>query len=469
MNYCSICGKEIPDKLTVCSDCAEAKKESQKEAESIVADKPKRKKKTKKAKFDFNKAVREADELFEGIEIGETIFAEAEEQKEKPATAEKVRTEESVGFSMETLLFEAERKAEKPADSLITKQKAEGKKKSTVTLSDTKTLVQDTQKPEAKETETDLKSEAEEKAVEAKPSESVVSEKVLRLFESQEESEPEAKTEAEQPTRGKKLSSFFKGVKKMFFEDTEEEASESLADKGAETEKETEIKIPKDISKEEKISQAVKSEAPPDENNATLFDLDIKEEKVELTAKKREREGILERELDESEGEDEEDKRYGKTVITIAAVIVALLVGLLVYAAATAAKGEPVESNGIMLEYLTGEWLSEGYAYEKDETIIFREFLIINADETFKMVYYIDDGVSSEGYRDGTWKVNEEINGIVAFDETDSSVHLRFSQQAQNQEYIRYLLNTSDESMTLREYYNKTKTDFYDVEFKKVG
>lgn len=529
MNYCSICGKELPEGLSVCPDHEPDAVAEQAKDKRVPSEKPKKKKKkSSKARFDFDAAVRKADELFEGIEIGDSIFGEEEKPKTVPSREKEIKAEDKVGFSVEELLKKAEKETEKPAERSIVDSKPVLLSKAVFETSRVSEPPLNAEKPARKTAETEEKPKPAEKLakekstnekkpfveqsdlniLDEKKNDSEVSEKVLRLFEPLEEEAEEklqkptkevkhklfTKKEAEKKTvdeeatvievsekpskekvtLGERLSALIKNIKKLFFEDTEQPSESSDENLAATAKKEPKTEDGKETVKDSKQTEAKKTEAA-DENNeksesadATLFDLDVKDEKVKLTAKKREREGILERELEEKEGDEEQDKRYGKAVITAAAVIVALLVGLFVYAAATAAKGEPIETGGVMLEYLTGEWISERYSYEEDGTVLCRELLTVNEDETFKMVYYIDDGNNSEGYLDGTWKIREQMSGIVAFDENDSSVHLRFSQNGQNQEYVRYLLNTTDETMTLREYYNKAKTDFFDVEFTKI-
>ncbi|NLC78330.1 MAG: hypothetical protein GX683_01185, partial [Ruminococcaceae bacterium] len=283
-----------------------------------------------------------------------------------------------------------------------------------------------------------------------------------------EKKKPTAEKSGDKGEIGEKIAALFARVKGCFINPTEDETErETHADASELTgapKKNTEPATPSGA-----LDDANET-TPAPEGGATLFDLEMPKGDLQLTAKKREHaKGALEFELEEDENELEEDKRYGRAVITVAAAVVALLVGLGIYAAATAATKEPVASDGVMLEYLEGEWLSEQYSYKDDEEVFYRELLSINEDETFSISYFIDDGANPEGYRDGTWTKTDSMQGIIAFNDADSSIFLRFEKLGENKEFVRYLLNTTDDTMTLREYYDKLKTDFYDVGFTRVG
>ena len=210
--------------------------------------------------------------------------------------------------------------------------------------------------------------------------------------------------------------------------------------------------------------------------NQTLFDLDMSVGEVKVTAKKRTKAendgtGELEKEVIEKLSPEEENNggRYTKLTISLVALLIAVLLGLGIYAIAAHSTGKSVEvGDDLMLEYLCGEWLSDKYSYADDETAQYRELLTINENGTYTIQFFIIND-NPTGYLDGSWQVENSMSGIVAFKDEDSSVNFINSEKGRKYEYIRYLINTDKGTMTLREYYDEKKTDYYDVQFTKLS
>ena len=210
--------------------------------------------------------------------------------------------------------------------------------------------------------------------------------------------------------------------------------------------------------------------------NQTLFDLDMSVGEVKVTAKKRTKAendgtGELEKEVIEKLSPEEENNggRYTKLTISLVALLIAVLLGLGIYAIAAHSTGKSVEvGDDLMLEYLCGEWLSDKYSYADEETAQYRELLTINENGTYTIQFFIIND-NPTGYLDGSWQVENSMSGIVAFKDEDSSVNFINSEKGRKYEYIRYLINTDKGTMTLREYYDEKKTDYYDVQFTKLS
>lgn len=148
----------------------------------------------------------------------------------------------------------------------------------------------------------------------------------------------------------------------------------------------------------------------------------------------------------------------GVTVLILLILVLMTSVGFGIYRLRTA----PIKEEQVLLQQLEGAWKSDVFALKGEDDQRLVEVLDIKADGSFsENCYYVD----SEGK---STKPAYLINGTVeAF--IDENIVLSFCYDTENGQYffIRELLSITTDGMTLREYYDESHTDSYDLVFTK--
>ena len=188
-----------------------------------------------------------------------------------------------------------------------------------------------------------------------------------------------------------------------------------------------------------------------------------------LSAAQKKEIGALEKELNERETVqpgDGDSRPYGKLGITI---LVVLLFGLI--AVVGASIGRLAGTSGeqaALLSKITGSWLSDDFSLRDTPDEALKEHLTITADGEFVTSCYKPDD-SLDGYLTGEWLLVYTISGKVdSF--VDKNIILSFTYEQGGQQYyfIREILSVSDDELVLREYYDETHEDYYDMTSKRI-
>ena len=83
-----------------------------------------------------------------------------------------------------------------------------------------------------------------------------------------------------------------------------------------------------------------------------------------------------------------------------------------------------------------------------------------------------DIHVSTDGsdiYDKDTWTVTDRDEGKFSISIKDSAIAVTYvTTQGESYSYMRYIRRLDGTSLTLREYYNETMTDYFDVVFTRL-
>ena len=175
--------------------------------------------------------------------------------------------------------------------------------------------------------------------------------------------------------------------------------------------------------------------------------------------------GAVEKELEElkeQHADAEVSRPLGPGGVTVLILLIAALllsIGFGIYRVRTA----PLKKEQLLMQQLEGTWKSNVFALKENENQSLEEQMVINADGTFtEKLYYVDpDGEVKQDVRtiEGTLEIFIDENIIISFCYPDSGGEYY---------YIRELLSVTSEGMTLREYYDESHKESYDLIFTRV-
>lgn len=182
-------------------------------------------------------------------------------------------------------------------------------------------------------------------------------------------------------------------------------------------------------------------------------------------------EGDLERQykkIEKNAGAKDESSALSKLGVSLLAIVVLAALALTVACLVKYMKTPNTSDDTIMLEYISGEWLSEPYTYADDMTQGFVELLTINADNTFSLKSLVPDPRNENGWKDGSWEDDYAVSGELELFVDSKCIILHYTEFGKKYSYVRYIVNVDDKSLTLRELYDDAGDKYYDMVYKRV-
>ena len=287
----------------------------------------------------------------------------------------------------------------------------------------------------------------------------------VRPAEEPVKTEPETPpAEVNEPSQDDVLESIFETAET---EITEEHAAEEIAEPevpAAETEQETAVE---EITSEPETVQ----EEPTGENP---FEETGSEEpaNVPVTPEPSGETGLLEKQLvDQSIGLKNRRSSTASFILTLLLILAVVALGIctaLFVVKPLIEKKTSETAEASYVKELAGTWLSDTFTFADDQTEPYAELLQINENGTFAMSYVIVDPEKPDGWSDGAWKTTYHISGTVRVSAEEQRLILLYEEDDNSYFYDRYLISLSDTEMGLREYYDESRTSYYDVTFEKV-
>lgn len=194
---------------------------------------------------------------------------------------------------------------------------------------------------------------------------------------------------------------------------------------------------------------------------------------VELLSDHDEPVGFIERELDDLEDEDAgDDKPHALGKLGVALIVILVLAA--VFFAVNIYRKLQAPSGGVtadvIAEYVEGSWLSDEFTYtEVEDPNHYVEYLVINGDGTFSLQILVPNNAFPEGYLTDNWQVAEHHTGTYTIDGDANILLLEFELDDQAMTIRRHIVDIGQNNLTLREYYDENRTDYYDVEFARAA
>ena len=169
-----------------------------------------------------------------------------------------------------------------------------------------------------------------------------------------------------------------------------------------------------------------------------------------------------------AEGARDETGAPHKLGVTLIAL---LIVAVLVFAVICLVKymRAPIESDStLILDYISGQWLSEPFVYADDPSHGYVEVLGVNPDGTFTLTHLEPDPRNENGYKDGSWPVDYRISGEVEIFADEKCVMLKYSEFGKEYYIDRYIVKMEEDALALREFYDEEMKESYDIVYKRI-
>lgn len=119
--------------------------------------------------------------------------------------------------------------------------------------------------------------------------------------------------------------------------------------------------------------------------------------------------------------------------------------------------------------YLEGAWISDEFAFTDSTAKNYVEVLTVDKDGNFKMMYTVPDEAYPDGWNTGMWKIEKEISGHIDYIAEEQRLLLLYEEDGGNYFFDRTFIVKEDDTMCLREYYDESKTAFYDVNLYRIN
>ena len=181
-------------------------------------------------------------------------------------------------------------------------------------------------------------------------------------------------------------------------------------------------------------------------------------------------EGDLELELrDLAKERKPENTVLGKIGVTVVALLILAVFVFAVVCLVKYMKGPTATDEQLMLDYVSGSWLSEPFVFADDTSRSYVELFEIRSDGAFTLKHLVPDIKNDKGYLDGSWDVDYQISGSIEILLDSDCVLLSYTEFGHDYYFDRYIVTTEDAAMTLREYYDDAMTQSFDIAYTRVG
>ena len=118
------------------------------------------------------------------------------------------------------------------------------------------------------------------------------------------------------------------------------------------------------------------------------------------------------------------------------------------------------------LDFLCDKWMSDVFIYTEQEHPS-REVLTLNRDYTYRCDIWTSSS-DREAFDPEIWSVTDTLEGTYYLELDTASLRIYYTgDDGENYVYRRYIRELDGDTLVLREYYNETLSDYYDVTFTK--
>ncbi len=121
-----------------------------------------------------------------------------------------------------------------------------------------------------------------------------------------------------------------------------------------------------------------------------------------------------------------------------------------------------------IVTFLEGAWISDEFAFFDSTAKNFVEVLTVDKEGNFKMLYTIPDEEYPDGWNTGNWKIEEEVSGHIDYVAEEQRLLLLYEQDGENFFFDRTFILKEDDTICLREFYDESKSTFYDVTLHRI-
>ena len=121
-----------------------------------------------------------------------------------------------------------------------------------------------------------------------------------------------------------------------------------------------------------------------------------------------------------------------------------------------------------IVNFLEGAWISDKFAFFDSTSKNYVEVLIVDGDGGFTMLYTVPDEAYPDGWSNGKWKIEEQVEGSVDFIAEEQTLLLLYEQDAANYFFERVFVERDDDRICLREFYDESGENYYDVVLHRI-
>jgi len=121
-----------------------------------------------------------------------------------------------------------------------------------------------------------------------------------------------------------------------------------------------------------------------------------------------------------------------------------------------------------IVDFLEGAWISDQFAFYDSTAKNFVEVLTVDKDGNYKMIYAVPDKEYPDGWRTDKWKIEDRIDGKVVFIKEEQRLLLLYEKDGVSYFYERFFILKDTDTICLREFYDETGENFYDVTLHRI-
>ncbi|MCL1830560.1 MAG: hypothetical protein FWG21_03930, partial [Oscillospiraceae bacterium] len=109
-----------------------------------------------------------------------------------------------------------------------------------------------------------------------------------------------------------------------------------------------------------------------------------------------------------------------------------------------------------IVDYLEGSWISDYFAFYDSTSKNYVEVLSIDANGNFTMLYTVPDEKYPDGWANGKWKIEEQIEGQIKYMPDEQRLLLLYELDGVKGCFERFFISQEPDTVCLREFYDET-------------
>lgn len=132
-------------------------------------------------------------------------------------------------------------------------------------------------------------------------------------------------------------------------------------------------------------------------------------------------------------------------------------------------KQQQSKQDAEIIDLLEGAWISNYFAFYDSTSKDYVEVLTIDADGGFTMLYTVPDEKFPDGWRNGKWRIIEQIDGTIKYIKDEDRLLLLYNMDGTKACFERFFISKEESIICLREYYDETGDSYYDVILHRIN
>ena len=121
-----------------------------------------------------------------------------------------------------------------------------------------------------------------------------------------------------------------------------------------------------------------------------------------------------------------------------------------------------------IITYLQGAWISDKFAFFDSTSKDFAEVLTVDEDGGFTMLYAVPDEAYPDGWSNGKWQVEDQVEGQIEYDIEGKRLLLLYEKEGEDFFFERFFILMEEDKICLREYYDASNESYYDVVLHRI-